>query len=72
MPRCPMCSHSVAESATAFPFCSERCRLLDLGNWLDERYQVPVDDETSHPLADEGDGGAGGPDSNPRRPHIAS
>ena len=23
------------------PFCSERCKLLDLGNWIDERYRVP-------------------------------
>lgn len=23
------------------PFCSERCRLFDLGNWIDERYRVP-------------------------------
>lgn len=23
------------------PFCSERCRLLDLGNWIGERYRVP-------------------------------
>ncbi len=23
------------------PFCSERCKLLDLGNWLDGRYRVP-------------------------------
>ena len=23
------------------PFCSERCKLLDLGNWVDEKYQVP-------------------------------
>ena len=23
------------------PFCSERCRLLDLGNWVDERYRIP-------------------------------
>ena len=23
------------------PFCSERCRLLDLGNWLGERYRAP-------------------------------
>jgi endogenous inhibitor of DNA gyrase (YacG/DUF329 family) len=30
-----------------FPFCSERCRLLDLGNWAAERYVVsePVIDE---------------------------
>ena len=23
------------------PFCSERCRLIDLGAWADERYRVP-------------------------------
>ena len=25
------------------PFCSERCRLLDLGAWVDERYVVETD-----------------------------
>jgi endogenous inhibitor of DNA gyrase (YacG/DUF329 family) len=30
-----------------FPFCSERCRLLDLGNWAAERYVV------SEPILDE-------------------
>jgi hypothetical protein len=25
-----------------FPFCSERCKLIDLGRWLDGRYQIPV------------------------------
>jgi endogenous inhibitor of DNA gyrase (YacG/DUF329 family) len=24
------------------PFCSERCRLLDLGNWASERYVIPA------------------------------
>jgi uncharacterized protein len=23
------------------PFCSERCKLIDLGNWANERYRVP-------------------------------
>jgi len=27
------------------PFCSQRCRLVDLGRWLDERYGVPVEPE---------------------------
>ena len=27
-----------------FPFCSERCKLIDLGRWLDGKYQVPVVD----------------------------
>jgi endogenous inhibitor of DNA gyrase (YacG/DUF329 family) len=25
----------------AFPFCSDRCRLIDLGKWLEEAYRVP-------------------------------
>ncbi len=24
------------------PFCSERCKTIDLGAWADERYRVPV------------------------------
>jgi uncharacterized protein len=28
-----------------FPFCSERCKLIDLGRWLDGKYQVPVVEE---------------------------
>jgi|GEM_PF-6963722 len=25
------------------PFCSEKCRLIDLGDWLEERHSIPVD-----------------------------
>ncbi len=25
------------------PFCSERCRMVDLGRWLDQRYGMPVE-----------------------------
>lgn len=25
-----------------FPFCSDRCKLVDLGRWLDGKYQIPV------------------------------
>jgi endogenous inhibitor of DNA gyrase (YacG/DUF329 family) len=37
-----------------FPFCSERCRLLDLGNWASEKYAVsePVLDESIPELPD--------------------
>jgi len=31
----------------AYPFCSERCRLVDLGRWLGEEYRVPADDATA-------------------------
>ncbi|MBC7785790.1 MAG: DNA gyrase inhibitor YacG [Burkholderiales bacterium] len=34
---------------STFPFCSDRCRLIDLGRWLDGKYQIPVDnDDESH------------------------
>jgi uncharacterized protein len=43
--RCPICSKSFEADPTAlppgFPFCSERCRLIDLGRWIDEAYSVP-------------------------------
>jgi hypothetical protein len=42
--RCPICKKEVASEAAAFPFCSERCRLLDLGNWLDGKYTLGDDD----------------------------
>ncbi len=44
---CPIC-HRLFESeqSTAMPFCSIRCKQIDLGRWLDERYSVPVERET--------------------------
>ena len=39
--KCPVCRSSVdSETHPEFPFCSERCRLLDLGNWSSEKYVV--------------------------------
>jgi endogenous inhibitor of DNA gyrase (YacG/DUF329 family) len=40
---CPICKTPVAPRAAnrAFPFCSDRCRLLDLGKWLGGDYRVP-------------------------------
>jgi len=40
---CPICGKllTVLDSTTA-PFCSERCRNIDLGRWLGERYCVKV------------------------------
>lgn len=43
MPRCPVCDKSVVLDATpTAPFCSDRCRLVDLGRWLDESQAIPV------------------------------
>ena len=44
---CPVCE-KVFEAdvkAPGFPFCSRRCKLIDLGAWADERYRVPVPNE---------------------------
>jgi hypothetical protein len=39
--RCPACRRPVSwEDAPHRPFCSERCRLLDLGRWADGAYRV--------------------------------
>jgi len=40
--RCPRCGASAPwEGNPDRPFCSERCRLIDLGNWADESYRIP-------------------------------
>ncbi len=42
-PACPIC-HKPAQPRgenPAFPFCSKRCRMVDLGRWLGEEYRVP-------------------------------
>jgi uncharacterized protein len=42
--RCPQCGgDSEWSPANAYrPFCSERCKMIDLGAWADESYRVPV------------------------------
>jgi endogenous inhibitor of DNA gyrase (YacG/DUF329 family) len=43
--RCPVCSHTVDPGQERYPFCSARCRLVDLGQWFGERYRFsrPLD-----------------------------
>jgi endogenous inhibitor of DNA gyrase (YacG/DUF329 family) len=58
--KCPVCGKAVARSpnspAPFFPFCSERCKLVDLGKWFDEEYRI------QQPLeqGSEGEAGVGG------------
>ena len=41
-PRCPLCRSLVQWDGNAYrPFCSERCQLIDLGQWATEQYRVP-------------------------------
>ena len=45
---CPICRTAVANASAGrrpYPFCSARCRDVDLGRWLDGAYRVPVTDE---------------------------
>ena len=40
--RCPVCQTEFnLDQSPAKPFCSQRCRSIDLGRWLDERYSLP-------------------------------
>lgn len=41
--RCPVCRKIIEYSTDSQwrPFCSERCRLVDLGQWLEESYAIP-------------------------------
>jgi endogenous inhibitor of DNA gyrase (YacG/DUF329 family) len=40
--KCPICRKETAWNSNPFrPFCSERCRLVDLGKWASEDYRIP-------------------------------
>ncbi|HEX7359323.1 MAG TPA: DNA gyrase inhibitor YacG [Bryobacteraceae bacterium] len=38
--RCPICKKEVPFDSPNMPFCSDRCRLIDLGNWAAEKYVI--------------------------------
>ncbi len=56
--KCPICKKAVTWQDNAWrPFCSERCRLLDLGNWADGTYNLPVEEsDPDQGLNEEQDG----------------
>lgn len=57
--RCPTCRGASSKQGNkVFPFCCERCQLVDLGRWLNEEYRVPDEPDTS---------GGGIESSNPQR-----
>jgi uncharacterized protein len=39
--RCPICKKEVQSGNADFPFCGERCRTIDLGNWASGAYAGP-------------------------------
>jgi endogenous inhibitor of DNA gyrase (YacG/DUF329 family) len=44
MRSCPICKHAPLPRAEnpAFPFCSDRCKIIDLGKWFGESYRLPA------------------------------
>jgi len=49
MASCPICKKDARtrDVNEMFPFCSPRCKTIDLGKWLNEEYSVPVEEEDS-------------------------
>lgn len=61
--RCPTCDMLVDahQNNPNMPFCSERCRLIDLGRWLNEEHTLPCEaDDQDEELED----------SQPQRPKL--
>lgn len=54
-PKCPICKEASEQppANVFFPFCSNRCKVIDLAKWLDGDYRIPAREE------DEGDGSGG-------------
>jgi endogenous inhibitor of DNA gyrase (YacG/DUF329 family) len=47
---CPTCGREIDWEQSAFrPFCSERCRLIDLGAWLSQRRAIPGEPASPEP-----------------------
>lgn len=58
--RCPICNQRMQGQSTRewpqFPFCSARCRMIDLGRWLGEDYRMPPDPTEDPPEESEDSG----------------
>jgi endogenous inhibitor of DNA gyrase (YacG/DUF329 family) len=55
---CPICQAVMEGQGVGdwpyFPFCSQRCKTIDLGRWLGEAYHIPAEDREQ--AADSGEG----------------
>ena len=53
--RCPQCGKiaDLTPDTRSRPFCSERCKLIDLGAWAAESYRVPVAEDPADPDAEQ-------------------
>lgn len=51
--KCPICRKAVERTSEFFPFCSDRCRTIDLANWATGEYKVttplrPLDEDETN------------------------
>ena len=54
--KCPTCRREIDWSDAPFkPFCSERCRMIDLGAWLSEQRSIPGESVPEGPAARDDD-----------------
>jgi endogenous inhibitor of DNA gyrase (YacG/DUF329 family) len=60
--KCPICGKTFEieklDALPSFPFCSDRCRMVDLGRWIDGAYAIPgpaQSEPTAVPEAEEDD-----------------
>jgi endogenous inhibitor of DNA gyrase (YacG/DUF329 family) len=64
--RCPACRVLVTAETENFPFCSDRCRLIDLGKWASGGYVISTtinDPDQLDSIAEEQEKSANGKDS---------
>ena len=52
---CPQCGAPVVWDSTSDyrPFCSQRCKMMDLGAWATESYRIPVEEDKDTPEDEE-------------------
>ena len=57
---CPICKKKVQPDDPFTPFCSDRCRILDLANWATEKYVISTraDPQDLEVIPDQEDGSA--------------
>lgn len=53
---CPTCGKKAVWESNKFrPFCSKRCRLIDLGQWASEKYRIPGEKVSNEKINEETD-----------------
>jgi endogenous inhibitor of DNA gyrase (YacG/DUF329 family) len=53
--RCPVCKKAVKSTDSDFPFCSDRCRVIDLGKWSSGSYVISSPVKDAEEFIQEGD-----------------